>query len=263
MTEYIGKIDRTEPPEVIAYNAAIDRDNNKNPITETKLRGLGVYTEVRFLRGQLYDDAEFQSLRGTHMIHVSKNSENGKILVGASGIGCKPGGSGRADNRYFLLETTPKDGFLTEFYNNVKKSISDSMELLDAENFTKFFEIQEKIYSKELLRGIKSDIDLLTPSGLVPIYYTPRNGGLALLEDVILSGTVKSATYSFMDISQNKIRRYDEEPGLPKPQVVFLYGVQENSIPTHETEDFIKELKNPKSKEQPKKKSPINRFLRF
>ncbi len=105
MTEYIKKIDRTEPPEVIAYNAAIDRARKtKNPITKTELRGLGVYTEVRHLRGQSYNVAEYQSLRGTYMIQVSRKPENGNILIGASGIGCIPGGSGRADSRYFLLE---------------------------------------------------------------------------------------------------------------------------------------------------------------
>lgn len=135
-------------------------------------RNIGVYSEVRFIGGQPYDDAEFQSLRGTKLVHVSRNSE--KILVGASGIHYRAGTT--AANRYFLFNTA------------------------------------------------------------------------------------ESAVYSFKDISQNEMQCYGGG-GLPKPEVVFFYGVENKIIPTRETENVINELKNPKPKEQPKKNSWISRII--
>lgn len=267
MAEYIGKIEKMkDPPWVEEHNATIDRENiikaqkfkaeiaagTDNEITShnPELRELGVYSEARFFRGQPYDDAEFQSLRGTYMIHVSRSHE--KILVGAAGIHCNTGST--CANRYFLLETAPKAGFLNEFYDKVNEGCKNSREPVIDEQFKKFFETKEKIKpenSQNMMKIIRTDIESLKPM-FVPMYYAPKNTGLDMLENIILSNTAQSAMYGFKEIPQNEMERYGGS-GLPKPQVVFFYGVENKIIPTHETEDFIRELKNPKPKEQPKK----------
>lgn len=233
---------------------AVNQTGSKKSI-ETELRGLGVYTEVRHLRGQLYENAEFQALRGTYLIRVSKDSKNEKILVGASGIACKTGSTNA--NRYYLLETTLKPSFLNEFYTKVIESntnLGDSFYGGEKEPFAKFFEKQEKINPKELenmMQNITKDMDLLKPSGFVPMYYAPKNGDIALLEHSILSDTVKSAIYAFKE-EQNILSQPMND--FFKSQVVFFKGYDNKTIvPTNKTRDAIEDIKNPKPKEQPKK----------
>ncbi len=148
----------------------------------------------------------------------------------------------------------------------MKESSRDFRESLDDEKFIKFFESKDKITSEEsqMMKNMKNDIALTSPSGFVPIYHAPKDGGPDMLEKTILSNIAKSVIYSFIDIPQTEMSRYGGKSDFPKPQVVFLHGGIENRIiPTHETEAVISELKNPKPKEQPKKKSPISRFLKL
>lgn len=240
MVENIGRLVKTRDPSLARsaiYNEMHEVVNNSNGYVEPN---------PKFEEG-------LRRVMSTNVIYVEKEKDN--IFVAVSGIDCKLR-NGPAKANCFLFYESPHcgDDFLNEFYKSINKRANELGLIVDTETnkeFVKIFESKEKIEPENLQKIMKpafEDSKLLKASGIIPAYYAPTGVIRELLEESINSQNFISAAYSLNGRNLSFIN----------PEIAFYLGTNYRLISTRETENAIKELKNPKPIEpKPAKKDSL------